>query len=326
MTPRLQDERGFALILTVLMVSLMVVLTLQFQRQMRAEVGAAAAFRDRVQLLAVARSGVRYAMARLSADAAATSSDTLLEPWADPSRLAADAARLYEAQDLRLDIFDLSARVQLNRLVDSAGQPDPQQLALLRRLLASAFPDLDSSAVEALLDALKDWIDPDDAVTGAGAESAFYRTLDPPRTCRNGPLVSIEELLLVKGFRPELLQGDEGRPGLAELLSIHGDGRINLNLAEPAVLQALSESLTEERLSDLLAFRRHPDNDLSDPAWYRRVPGLEHLNLAPALLTTQSTHFEIRSHASRGPLSRRVTAVVRRERPDRLELLSWKVE
>jgi general secretion pathway protein K len=52
-----------------------------------------------------------------------------------------------------------------------------------------------------------DWLDSgdDDAVSGTaisayGAESEFYRDMDPPYECRNGPFVFDEELTKVRGY------------------------------------------------------------------------------------------------------------------------------
>ena len=40
-----------------------------------------------------------------------------------------------------------------------------------------------------------------------GAESDYYGSLSPPYAPRNGPPVTIEELLLVRGVTPQLLFG-----------------------------------------------------------------------------------------------------------------------
>lgn len=67
---------------------------------------------------------------------------------------------------------------------------------------------------EDVADAILDWIDEDDEPRDFGAESEYYTTLDPPYAPRNGPLVSVEELLLVRGVTPALLFGhDQNRNG-----------------------------------------------------------------------------------------------------------------
>jgi len=60
----------------------------------------------------------------------------------------------------------------------------------------------------AIINSLKDWLDSgdDDAITGlSGAESSYYQSLDIPYPCKNGPVLHVGELALIKGIIPELL-------------------------------------------------------------------------------------------------------------------------
>ena len=63
-------------------------------------------------------------------------------------------------------------------------------------------------------DAIVDWLDMDSSPRPYGAEDDYYTALSPPYHCKNGPLDSLEELLLVRGVTPELLFGnDQNRNG-----------------------------------------------------------------------------------------------------------------
>jgi hypothetical protein len=55
--------------------------------------------------------------------------------------------------------------------------------------------------------------------------STVYRILD-----------SLEELLLIKGMKPETYYGKEGQEGLRDYLTVHSDGRININTAGLLIL------------------------------------------------------------------------------------------
>jgi hypothetical protein len=61
-------------------------------------------------------------------------------------------------------------------------------------------------------DAILDWLDPDDTPRDNGAESDYYGSLTPPYAPRNGPIQSMEELLLVRGVTPQLLFGLDAAP------------------------------------------------------------------------------------------------------------------
>jgi type II secretory pathway component PulK len=132
---------------------------------------------------------------------------------------------------------------------------------------------LDQAAVASILD----WIDKDDVPNPDGAEKEYYASLSPAYICRNGPLESVEELAFIKGITPERYFGtlpreppvdlndpgpqpadateEEGTPGLGELLTIYGDGRINLNTAPAAVLRTLP-LLSEAAVKEILAHQQ----------------------------------------------------------------------
>ncbi len=70
---------------------------------------------------------------------------------------------------------------------------------------------------EPIADAILDWIDADNEPRIVGAEQDYYSTLSPAYEPRNGPLGSIEELLLVRDVTPALLFGaDLNRNGIVD--------------------------------------------------------------------------------------------------------------
>lgn len=135
---------------------------------------------------------------------------------------------------------------------------------------------------EDIADAILDWLDDDDEQRPLGAESAFYSGLSPAYAAKNGPLDTVEELLLVRGVTPDLLfggdvnrngmideheAGEDGDAGLGwsayltlfskeNNLRADGQPRIDLNQSD---LQTLSEQLTEvfpaEWVTFIVAYR-----------------------------------------------------------------------
>lgn len=96
-------------------------------------------------------------------------------------------------------------------------------------------------------DAILDWIDADEEPRPNGAENDFYGALEVPYGCKNAPMDSVEELLLIKGITPELFfgNGDMDQLPLNELFTVRGErhGRVNINTAQPEVLQAFGEGV-----------------------------------------------------------------------------------
>jgi len=70
---------------------------------------------------------------------------------------------------------------------------------------------------EDIADAILDWIDEDDDPREYGAEIEYYSGLVPAYAPKNGPLETVEELLLIRGVTPGLLFGaDVNRNGMLD--------------------------------------------------------------------------------------------------------------
>ncbi len=327
----LKDDRGVALILTILVISLIVALTLQFNTFTRCDLQAAANMRDGIRLRCVARSGFNYALGVLAKDKLESSIDTLHEDWADPETLSGNSAAMFSEGRFEAKVSDHSGRIQINKLIKSDGTYNNVQRDLLIKFLQLPEFGLEEGTAVNIVNAIKDWIDSDNDVTegpGYGAENSYYQGLENPYACRNRPLDYIEDLIPVRGMTNNLFHGNGEKPGISRYLSPHGDGKININTAEPLVLKALSEYiLDQDRVEDWLEYRENKKNDLSD---YKKYPGLsdmtqEQKNRANSLLTTRSTYFEIRSDGFKGSMIKRVTGITERTGTG-LQILSWKVE
>jgi general secretion pathway protein K len=205
----------------------------------------------------------------------------------------------------------------------------------------------ETDPINAIVNSLKDWLDSgdDDAITGlSGAESDYYRDLDPPYDCRNAPLTHLDELLQVRGITPELYYGIEDLPGISTYLTVgvmtdNGakkgtfDGRININTADIPVLMALLPEENQELATALFEYREEKDgeiytHELSGNTWYKNVPGAGDLEIDAALITTRSDFFRITAEATLNDQTLRATVQVVRERVGesdrvRCRVLSW---
>ena len=323
MDRRLKENRGFALLLTILVISLIVPFTLQFNASMRSELYGAANLKDGTQLDQIAQSGFQIALAALYEDSVETEYDTLHEPWADPLALASSS--LFEDGRFEVRVKDHSGRININKLVDENGKVNQKQRDLLERFLSAEEFALEPESVGDILDAITDWLDPDNEVTKFGAENSYYQSLETPYSCKNGPMAFLDELLLVKGITPELYYGAEGRPGISNFLTTYGQGLININTADPLVLRSLSEHIDQETAAAMVSYRDNEDNDLSKPDWYKSVRGISSEVSIGDLITTSSQIFEINSVGYKESMSKSVTGLVERKK-DVIEVLSWKVE
>ncbi len=320
----MKNQKGFALILTLLMISMMVVVTLQFNRSVWSGLYGSSNLKEAGRLRLVARSGFECALVVLSEDAAQNEVDSLREPWAQSRELSLQSTALFEKGRFMVEISDLSGKIQINQLVDDKGEWRPAQKDLLQRFLLSKSFGLDSDNVLNLMDFIKDWLDPDEEITRFGAESGYYKGLEPPYACGNGPLESLDRLTLIKGMSEELVYGTSEKKGIMPYLSVHGDGKININTAGPLVLRALSPEMTEEMVKDMIDYREDPTNDLTDPKWYRQVRGMDHIVFDDDLLTTSSHYFEIKSTGILEKMELPLSVSVFREPGKPIQILQWK--
>jgi general secretion pathway protein K len=328
-----------ALLITLTVITLLIVVSLELNRRARNTVFAAAATRDRFALSQMLISGMHAGIAMLVEDRRQTPIDSLQEDWADPEKVTALVQALdFEDGKMELQITDERSRIQVNALVrfPEGRDFDVYQPNLWRRFLTGALLAREETEVadpvNTIVNSLKDWLDSgdDDAVTGlTGAESDYYQDLEPSYNARNGPLPHLAELLQVKGVTPELYYGSEEIPGISEFLSVFGmtagsgngatfDGQININTAELPVLAALLAETDAELATAIEAYRLEKKgevfaNDLSNVQWYRNVPGAGNVQIEEALITVRSDLFRISAIAALQEMSMALTAVVRRE-------------
>ncbi|HDR15464.1 MAG TPA: general secretion pathway protein GspK [Desulfobacteraceae bacterium] len=325
MVNRLRDSRGFALLLAVMVIGLLVAITLEFNAAMRDELIASANVHDGITLKSTARSGVALAMAALKEHAAADGADSLLDDWADKDLMSSLLSSLCIDGGGELTIIDASRKININRLVDESGVVNLRYTQLLRRFLSFGDFRLGSEEIEDILDAVTDWLDPDDEVTHFGAENSYYMSLEKPYSCRNGPMGSIEELLLVKGITPEIFYGTDDNAGIGKFLTVHGDGKVNINTAPPVVLWSLSDRMDFEMALDMASYREDENNDIQSTSWYKQVAGMADFSLDPDVVTVVSSHFEISSEGVKGQMRRGVSVVLEKSEKQ-LKIISWKVE
>ena len=115
-------------------------------------------------------------------------------------------------------VNDEAARINVNSvmLVDPSGSTLQNMLLL--------FPNM----TQTQMDSIVDWIDADETQHPSGAESDFYSGINPSYNSKDAPLDSLEELLLVQGFSPQLFLGnDRNRNGQFDQGEDDGTGGLN---------------------------------------------------------------------------------------------------
>jgi type II secretory pathway component PulK len=221
--------RGSALVLVLVVIMLLTFGAYTFSELMLTEYQAADASGRQMQALAAAQSGIEYVTTLLTVDGGGWDTDlyhnpavfhvpvstgggfTIVAPIEGvPASIQNQAAG---AGVLRMGLIDESSRINLNVLASF----DPAD-GVARGMLLT-LPNMTSEIADSILD----WIDADTDIREFGAEEESYTVVFP----RNGPLDTLEELLLVNGVTPQLFYGeDANRNGVLD--ANENDGELSL--------------------------------------------------------------------------------------------------
>jgi len=243
---------GAAFILAVFAMVILVTLVTAFASLSQADIRLSANFSQHLQSLALCRTGVNLAMAKLAADRDTqgdVQTDSLTDGWAQFGGATGERIE-FDTGWIRLEVVDASSRLNLNTA--------PRAALLL-------LPDLTDEVADSLLD----WRDADSEPRESGAESDYYSALSPGYVAADAPFLSLEECRLVRGVTDELffgaLSGDTVTPGLLDLLTTHsgeqdltaeGEPRLNANTADMRELrQRLGDVVEPQALSALTDLR-----------------------------------------------------------------------
>ena len=227
----LGNEQGLALVITLFVVALVTVLVLEYHFDAAVELDLAANYANDVQAYHLALAGVRFAQALLQRDdpkadgpeddwyklglmpacfapqqllALATTGggESLaaggLGAKASTDRPFADASE-GDVGCVSLRITDEDSKLPINALMPPPGNvnaPADSKWVLAFQAFFASFK-INPEVVEALID----WIDPDDTPRGtAGAERSYYERLPVPYKPPNSRMSTAADLRLVKGL------------------------------------------------------------------------------------------------------------------------------
>ena len=194
-----QKERGFAVIIALIAVTILTLLAGAFAYSMKIETRLAANTNDDEQFYWVGRGGVERACWWLAQEGNQPFSSKQQYwdggPGDGPetnSPLAGESLDNFPLAGgtVPLNITELESKININ----SADGP------LLKQALTSLGADANDISV--VSDSILDWIDPDDNTRPAGAESDYYLGLVPSYSAKNAPIDSCEELLSCQRRHP----------------------------------------------------------------------------------------------------------------------------
>lgn len=245
----LARQKGIALIVAVLVVAIAAVLATGLVDRLNLDIRRTENLIHSEQAYVYAQGAEIIAIAALSQDRKDNKYDSLDEEWAmeTPPFPVDGGAVVGKLTDLQ-SCFNIN---NLNRSINAANlNEDIQRFA---RLLNAV--DVPTAAADSVID----WLDDDMQTTApGGAEDDWYIGLTPPYRAANGPITSISELRMVKGFEPTETRADTQQPydKLAPYVcALPVSTAINVNTASDKVLKSLSSDMTDDDVIKIIEHR-----------------------------------------------------------------------
>lgn len=303
MSRRLGNQKGIALLVTLLILVLVLALAHEVFRIGAQSAQTGAYGRDSIRCILLAEGGTGAARIALRLDARDNQYDTLDEIW---SR-AALPITLGDGE-VSVVIEDEERKIDLNRIMLPNGNaPDDRRLAVFQRLLEILAID------RAVADAVVDWLDNDEDPRVGGAESSYYLGLPNPYRAKNDLFDTVGELRLVRGVTDEIYEK------LRPFVTVSSSGMVNINTAPKEVLMSLSAgtdlaeggAIDAKTADEIIEYRKdHPFTTVSQIG--NVSPFLRDLyarTLIRNLADTRSTYFHVRSSGDVGGTVRTIDAI-----------------
>jgi general secretion pathway protein K len=310
-------DRGIALLATLLAISLMTLLVVEFSTSAALGYRAAANQANELRAYYLARSGIQIGLAVLAQDSLSKSLakhqyESLDQVWAQPIEPIT-----VEGGTVSMSIVDEERKLNINKLFNQQKrEPDEQFAAIVTRLLSNI------GLSPALVPILIDWLDPDSVESDGGAEADYYLRLMPPYEPRNGQIPTIGDLRMLKGM------DDVTFLRLSRYLTTMQEGAgpccVNANTASPEVLAALAPELENDtdlvkQIVDVRDIR--PFSQITD---LLNLPGVsaiaEHLK---PFLNVSSQYFLITAQGDFAGTRKRLYATFRRNLNGTALLMNW---
>ena len=262
-----RNRGGAALIVALWTVLILSLLIGGLAYEMHIEAGITSYARKRLKAQVAARGGVEYAKFLLAKSFETSAFEESDEEKENFRILAKNLERgigisgatvEMGASTARVDILPEAGRRNVNTLADEDWEELLDQAGVPEEKWAE------------LIDCFMDWTDAGDEhrLNGAEEGDSFYK--EQGYAPKNAPLDTVDELLLIKGFAPEVVYGGpppdpkaEPLRGIAHLLTTFGDGKVNVNTASREVLLTLTagngKMMDDWVVDDILKYRLGDD-------------------------------------------------------------------
>ncbi|MGE4490139.1 MAG: general secretion pathway protein GspK [Kiritimatiellales bacterium] len=258
--PKSKMQRGAALIVVMWVLVIVAIIVSSFAFEMQLEARMISAQRKRFKADQLALAAVELAKSMLCFEEENSADDIVYEdPWMNKAAQVAEGVSVDYSEEfgdgtvsVKIDYEESRRNIRTmtdddwKLLFDQAGIPNTRW--------------------DAMLDCLEDWQDENDLhqLNGAESDDPFYR--EHGYECKNAPVDTVDELMLIKNWGEEVLYGtpeggdtDSPIKGIADQLTTWGSGKVNPSSASAEVLYSLQ--ISEATVEAILELRNGIDGE-----------------------------------------------------------------
>jgi general secretion pathway protein K len=250
-------EEGIALIMVLWVLVMLTIVAFNYLGSTRANSASTRNLKEETQSYYMALSGYHEALQYLMSDKDPGFDffDTEGNFRVDRDTPAVTGTRSVGDGEVDIRITDEDSKININYV-------RPERLKALLE-----YAGVPGDAIPELIDSIQDWKDPASKETHRllGAGDDYYESLADPYTAKHGPFDVPEELLLVKGVKPEYLYGAKDIKPLLPLLTTFGGGGMNINTVSEDVMTMLGlntfeiEAVMKQRTAEAGGFTFVPE-------------------------------------------------------------------
>ncbi len=278
--PAIVDQKGSALIVTLLLITILTGLVVDFVYDVYIDTSSLSNWSNAQKASLIAKSGQNLSTRYLD--------EVRNDQFTDEHDLEMPVGQYLGANiDLTIKIEDENSKFNINSIIYENGETDDEQLSSLKKLFEYLNINPDLSLV------IADWIDPD----------MEPRLTDSEDAAKNTFLWSVDELRLIEGIDNKIFDR------ISPYITVFGDNQININTAEVPVLVSLNDNMTEAHANKIIDYRE--DSPFEDPA-HVQLAGIE-LSIANTFMsrtTVKSSYFRITSTSTVNGITRIIESVM----------------
>lgn len=237
-------KQGSIFIITLWSLCLLSIFAIGLGSKVSQDINVASYFQNKPQARFLACAAIKRAQAILEDDTNAF--DSLNEFWIT-GRYADDEESVFDKAELGNGVYSINMVDEDRKVNINTASQD-----ILEKLFRMAGGvEIDDAHI--IASSIIDWRDTDSNALEGGAEDSFYKQLEVSYECKDGNFQVLEELLLVRGMTNDIFLK------VKDLITVYGDGKVNINTAERRVLCSLGMN---DALAEKILFYRRGDDGI----------------------------------------------------------------